>query len=116
MSVSRWVQAGGEHQVPFLAAAARAAKGQVELCPKCGRSKLRYYFHEFAPDRHRGSLWVWCPSCATYATASRVSPTALMPMDPFAALPSKEFAQLELDTGEPLLDRLDKLWEAKRLP
>jgi hypothetical protein len=41
-----------------------------------------------------------------------VRPTHTKLRDPFAHLTLEQFAELELDESENLLDRLDRLWEA----
>ena len=112
----RWVEAGGDHQVPFLKAAARVLKGATVACPKCGHEPLRRYFHAFRPEAGTGTLWVWCPACSTTTHLPRVTPTAPMPPDPFAHLSLREFADLELGGGSSLLDRLDQLWEHPPAP
>lgn len=103
-----WVPAGGEHQVPFLREASRAARGELGTCPKCG-SELRSYFHVFQAAKKQGSLWLWCGACNTYVTLPRVQAT-FKAKDPFEALSTAQFAALETSDEEPFLDRLERLW------
>ena len=95
-----------------MAAAARAARGDLDPCPRCKES-LRSYFHADARGRS-GTLWVWCGGCSTY----HHEPAATMPRppsDPFARLSTQELAKLE-DDGEVFLDRLERMWTAGTLP
>lgn len=87
-------------------------KGETRLpCPRCGKADLRFYFHAFQRDRGTGTFWVWCPACGTTSHLPRVKPAGDMPKDPFQDLGLEDFARLELDPDEPLLDRLDRLWD-----
>lgn len=104
-----WTAAGGEHQVPFMAAASRATRGELGRCPKCRAGSLRCYFHEFRRERRQGSLWLWCGACRTFTCLSRVQAHSV-PVDPFAGLTTHEFAELERSEAEPFLDRLERLW------
>ena len=64
-TMTRWTQAGGPYQFPFMGAASRSLKGERDIdCPKCGAAKLRSYFHVFDREAQLGSIWVWCPACA----------------------------------------------------
>jgi hypothetical protein len=111
-----WTEAGGAHQLPFMAAASRTMRGDRDLaCPRCAAATLRSYFHEFNRDRRTGTFWVWCPGCRTTAHLPRVTPPGPPPPDPFAELSLDDFAALELDPAESLLDRLDRLWDEGRL-
>jgi hypothetical protein len=108
----KWIEAGGAYQLPCMKAAGRVLKGeQVVLCPKCRDANLRYYFHAFDKSRGEGTIWVWCPSCHLTCRLRRVSPMGPRQQDPFAVLDLDQFANLELTPGEPLLDRLDRLWD-----
>jgi hypothetical protein len=107
----RWVEAGGEWQVPFMIAAGRVLKGEQVRCPKCGAATLRHYFHAFDKRESRGTLWVWCPACHTSCHLPRVVPTGPPQADPFADLDLEEFAALELAPDEGILDRVDRMWE-----
>lgn len=104
-----WTHAGGEHQLPFMAAASKALRGELGACPRCSQGPLRRYFHKFDGDRPQGTLWVWCGSCRTYAHVPRVEPREV-PVDPFAHLSLHAFADLERSPAEPFLDRLERLW------
>jgi hypothetical protein len=104
-----WIQAGGESQIPFMAAASRATRGQLGRCPKCSKGDLRCYFHAFKPAQNQGSVWLWCGACCTFTRLARVQPTGTMPLDPFAKLTTQQFSDLETH-GEPFLDRLERLW------
>jgi hypothetical protein len=103
---SRWIEAGGEHQLPFLTAAGAIQKsGLAQLCPACA-VPLRHYHHVFQPARGTGTLWVWCRSCRRTTHLPRVA----WPhggTDPFADLSLDAFARLELKSD--FLDRLDAL-------
>ncbi|MDB4962582.1 MAG: hypothetical protein JWP01_2581 [Myxococcales bacterium] len=107
--MARWIEAGGDHQVPFMAAASRAARGQLGRCPACSKGDLRCYFHAFKPAQHQGTVWLWCGACHTSARLARVQPTGNMPVDPFASLTTEQFTELET-AGQPFLDRLEQLW------
>jgi hypothetical protein len=107
----RWTEAAGPHQFPFMGAASRSLKGErALLCPKCAAAELRFYYHEFKPDKRTGTIWVWCPACATTCHLPRVTPKVDLGPDPFAALSLEQFAALEADPSERFLDRLDRLW------
>jgi len=106
----RWIEAGGPHQFSFMGAASRSLRGERDIdCPKCGAAKLRAYFHVLSPAKRTGTVWVWCRACHTTAHLPRVTPTADLGPDPFAALSLEQFAALETDRAEPFLDRLDRL-------
>lgn len=106
----RWTQAGGPYQFPFMGAGSRTLAGEHEIaCPRCAEATLRGYFHAFKPETGRGTLWVWCPRCRTTTHLPRVTPKAEVGPDPFADLSLEQFDALE--RSEPLLDRLDRLWE-----
>lgn len=108
--MARWQEAGGPHQFAFMGAASRTLRGDRDIdCPKCGAAKLRAYFHVFNPTKRTGTIWVWCPACHTTGHLPRVTPTVEVGSDPFAALSLDQFAALEADPNEHLLDRLDRL-------
>lgn len=108
--MARWIEAGGPHQFAFMGAASRTLCGEQDIdCPKCGAAKLRSYFHVFNPAKRTGTIWVWCPSCHTTGHLPRVTPTVDLGPDPFAGLSLGQFAELESNPNEPLLDRLDRL-------
>lgn len=97
--------------MPFMAVASRALSGDVQPCPKC-KGEVRAYFHVFNRQKSQGSLWAWCSACGIYTTLARVQPTATF-HDPFADLSLEQFASLEADPREPMLDRLERLWCAR---
>jgi len=94
----------------FMGAASRTLRGERDLdCPKCGAAKLRSYFHMFNATKRTGTIWVWCPACHTTGHLPRVTPAVDLGTDPFARLSLEQFAALESDPDEPLLDQLDRL-------
>jgi hypothetical protein len=102
----RWLEAGGEHQVPFLVAAGAIQKtGKHQPCPAC-KALLRFYHHVFQPTRGTGTLWVWCRSCHRTTHLPRVT-WEHAKADPFEHLSLDEFAQLEMKSN--FLDRIDAL-------
>lgn len=103
-----WIHAGGEYQIPFMAAASRALREPLPACPRC-RAALRAYFHVINRSQSTGSIWVWCGSCGTHVTLPRVKPTRTF-VDPFVALPDDEFIALETSRDEAFLDRLERMW------
>ncbi|HEX3757201.1 MAG TPA: hypothetical protein VHW23_00785 [Kofleriaceae bacterium] len=108
--MARWTEAGGPHQFAFMGAASRTLRGERDIdCPKCGAAKLRAYFHVFNVAKRTGTIWVWCPACHTTGHLPRVTPTVEVGSDPFAQLSLEQFAALEADPKEQLLDRLDRL-------
>ena len=108
----RWVEAGGAFQVPFMAVGSKVLEGKPpDPCPQCAHVPLRYYFHEFNRSRRQGTLWVWCSNCRTSCHLPRVTPRGTMPKDPFVGLGLEDFARLETESGEPLLGRLDRMWD-----
>jgi hypothetical protein len=108
--MARWIDAGGPHQFAFMGAASRTLRGERDIdCPKCGAARLRSYFHVFNPAKRTGTIWVWCPACHMTGHLPRVTPTVEVGSDPFADLSLEQFAALEADPKEPLLDRLDRL-------
>jgi hypothetical protein len=108
--MARWTQAGGPHQFAFMGAASRTLRGDRDIeCPKCARATLRWYYHVFNLAKRTGTMWVWCPACYTTGHLPRVTPTVDPGPDPFSALSLAQFAALEADPTEPLLDRLDRL-------
>lgn len=109
----RWIHAGGEYQIPFMAAASRALRESPSKCPRCA-AQLRAYFHVINRESLTGSLWVWCGACGTYVTLPRVKPTRTL-VDPFAALVDDEFIALESSRQKPFLDELERLWSEDRL-
>jgi hypothetical protein len=110
---SRWIHAGGTLQLPFMTAAARALRGQLAPCPKCS-AELRAYFHVFNVKEKKGTIWLWCGACHLHTHLPRTRPQVAF-QDPFAELSLDEFAALELDSGQPLLDRLEALWTTGQL-
>lgn len=104
-----WTHAYGEFQLPFLAAAGRALRGQLGACPKC-QAPLRTYFHVFQVNEDKGTLWLWCGNCHLHAHLPRVQLQCALP-DPFGDLSKAEFAQLESATDQTFLDRLETLWD-----
>jgi hypothetical protein len=112
----KWVEAGGDLQVPCMVAAGKVLRGEEVRCPSCDRAVLRSYFHAFDRNEGRGTLWVWCPSCGLHCHLPRVVPAGLSRTDPFADLDLEAFAELEVDPGLPFLDRLDGLWDEGSLP
>jgi hypothetical protein len=111
----KWIEAGGEYQLPCMKAAGRVLKGEQVICPKCHDANLRYYFHVFNKSRGEGTVWVWCPKCHITCHLPRVSLLGLEQQDPFADLDLEQFAKLEADPAQPLLDRLDRLWDEGKL-
>lgn len=107
----KWVEASDEHQIPFMLAARQVFQGKSILCPKCSKETLRYYFHIFNQKRETGTIWAWCPNCFTQCHLPRVSPQNVIQIDPFADFTIEQFAELELDSREPFLNRLNRLWE-----
>ncbi len=112
---TQWMEASDEYQVPFMLAARQVFQGTPILCPKCNKSTLRYYFHIFNQQRFQGTLWVWCPSCFTQCHLPRVSPQNVTQVDPFADLTLDQFAELELDPKNPLINRLNQFWEEGKI-
>ena len=110
-----WIEAGGEYQVPFIAAAARVIKGADVACPKCAAPHLRHYFHRIDRRAETGTAWVWCDNCRTHTHLPRVRPQGLGQRDPLADVNADAFGALELDAALPFLDRLNDLWESGRL-
>jgi hypothetical protein len=108
-----WVQAYGEHQLPFMGAASRALRGDWAPCPKCS-AKLRGYFHVFKPETGTGSFWLWCAACGTYTTLPRVKPVVAF-VDPFSDVARGDFGALETSADEPFLDRLERMWSDRTL-
>jgi len=108
---SKWVEAGGEFQIPFMLAARRVLQGEPIRCPKCGKANLRFYFHAMKPALGQGTLWVWCPACQTKTHLPRITPKNVPQTDPFGHLSLEEFAELELDKRESFQDRLNRLWD-----
>jgi len=111
----KWVEASDEYQIPFMLAARKVFQGAPVLCPRCNDATLRYYFHVFNQSRRQGTVWAWCPKCHTHCHLPRVSPQNVKQIDPFADLTLDQFAELELDPREPLLSRLNRLWEEGKL-
>ncbi|NJO18089.1 MAG: hypothetical protein HC877_20870 [Thioploca sp.] len=111
----RWMEASDENQIPFMLAAKQVFQGKPVPCPKCNEATLRYYFHIFDRQRGRGTIWAWCPNCFTQCHLPRVSPQNVFQVDPFDHLTLDQFAELELDPKEPLVNRLNRLWEEGRL-
>lgn len=109
------MQAGGAHQLPFMAAASRATRGELGPCPKCQQGALRCYFHVFQKEKRQGTLWLWCGSCSTFTHLPRVQVNAPTPPDPFEQLSLKAFAELETSATEPFFDRLDRMWDEGQL-
>ena len=108
--MKKWIEAGGAHQFPFMGAASRMLKGERAIaCPQCGAAALRGYVHLFQPATRTGTIWVWCSTCRTTIHLPRVTPQVDLGPDPFAALTLDELDALE--RAEPLLDRLDRLWD-----
>lgn len=108
--MTRWTEAGGPHQFPFMGAASRTLAGERAIaCPRCAEGTLRGYLHAFKPETRSGTLWVWCPRCRTTTHLPRVTPKVEVGPDPFADLSREQFEALE--RGEPLLDRLERLWD-----
>lgn len=112
---NKWIEAGGEYQVPFMIAARTVFVEESVRCPKCDGASLRYYFHVFDKKNGRGTAWVWCPNCFTKCHLPRISPSNVKQTDPFANLTLDDFAELELDSKERFLDRLNRLWEEGKL-
>lgn len=108
-SMSTWTPAGGSHQLPFMAAASKALRGELGRCPRCAQGALRRYFHRFKREDPAGTLWLWCASCRTFTHLPRVQPSGALP-DPFAELSVREFAALEAVENGGFLDRLERLW------
>lgn len=108
---SPWVEAGGDHQIPFIRAARQLLHGKSICCPKCGKADLRFYFHTMKPELGQGTLWVWCPACRTKCHLPRITPSAVPQTDPFANLSLTKFAEVELDPRESFQDRLNRMWE-----
>ncbi len=106
-----WIEAGGEYQIPYMAAASRILNGEYRItCGKCGQAPLRFYFHVFNEAKGTGTLWVWCPSCRTLTHLPRVKPTAVF-ADPFKEVSLEDFARMEQDPTELLIEKLDRLWD-----
>ena len=103
-----WVHAGGEHQLPFMAAAVRALRDAPPPCPRC-KAELRAYFHLIGRSRSTGSIWVWCGACHTHVVLPRVTPVRVF-VDPFATLSREAFVALETSEEERFLDRLESMW------
>jgi hypothetical protein len=114
-TASKWVEAGGEFQIPFMLAARKVTAGDPVPCPRCRASALRYYFHVMNRQQGTGTLWEWCPSCFTKCHLPRVSPAVVGQVDPFAALTIDQFSELELDPRERFMDRLNRLWDEGKL-
>ena len=112
----RWIEAGGDLQVPCMIAAGKVLRGEEIRCPNCGGATLRSYFHAFDRTEGRGTLWVWCPACGLHCHLPRVVPTWPARTDPFAGLDLEAFARLEMASDPPFLDRLDRLWDEGTLP
>ncbi len=112
---NKWIEAGGEYQIPFMIAAQKVFKGEPVQCPKCSGASLRYYFHILDQQHGRGAIWAWCPNCFTKCHLPRVSPKNIMQIDPFASHTLDQFAELEIDPKEPFLDRLNRIWEEGKL-
>lgn len=43
-------------------------------CPVCGRRHAHVLMHKFCSPDPRGTIWVWCDSCDSYAHFSAVIP------------------------------------------
>jgi hypothetical protein len=96
----------------MMGAASRALAGEYDApCPRGDGGRLRFYFHRFNAEAGTGTMWAWCPTCGTTTHLPRVQPTELSLRDPFAGLSLQEFAAIELDPDDGLLDRLDRLWD-----
>ncbi len=113
--MKKWTEAAGPYQFPFMGAATRSLKGEMQIqCPKCSGGPLRAYFHMFKPADETGTIWVWCPECRTTTHLPRVTPQVELGPDPFANLTIDEFEALER-SEESLLDRLDRMWAEGKL-
>lgn len=112
---SKWMEASGENQIPFMLAARQVFQGKPVLCPKCNVATLRYYFHIFNQQRGQGTVWAWCPECFIQCHLPRVSPQNVTQVDPFVSLTLDQFAELELDSENPLINRLNQLWEEGKI-
>ena len=44
------------------------------VCPVCGQSHAHVLMHRIEPSGLRGTVWVWCDSCAAYVHFSAVIP------------------------------------------
>lgn len=108
--MSRWIQAGGPHQFPFIMdAASRSLMGERDIdCPRRHRGTIRAYFHMFKPAERTGTIWVWCAECRTTAHLPRVTPQDDPGLDHYASLSIDQFAEFE---GARFLDRLERLWQ-----
>ena len=113
--MNKWIEAGGDYQIPFMLAAQKVLKGEPVRCPKCDGASLRFYSHIFDQQRKRGTIWVWCPSCFTKCHLPRVSLPNTVLADPFADLNLDQFAELEIDSKEPFSDRLNRMWKEGKL-
>ena len=45
-----------------------------KACPACGESHAHVLMHRPEPTDSRGTVWVWCDSCGSYAHFSAVVP------------------------------------------
>jgi hypothetical protein len=113
--VYKWTEASDEYQIPFMLAAQQVLKGEPVRCPKCDVASLRYYFHILDQQRRRGTVWVWCPNCFTKCHLPRISPLNVTQVDPFESITLEQFAELEVDSQEPFLDLLNRIWEQGEL-
>lgn len=97
------------------------ASGQIlrtyatQPCPFCKEVDLRFYYHEFRLDLkpiRRGTIWVWCVKCHLWTHVSGVKM-------PDVVLNTGTVSDGEIDEWEKrlrLLDWLDHLWEAGKIP
>jgi len=112
----RWIEAGGDIQIPFMMAARKVLGGEPVPCPRPHTpTNLRFYYHLMNPSRGTGTVWAWCPTCFTTCHLPRVAPAKVTQTDPFARLSLEQFAALEVDPRERFLDRLNRLWDEGKL-
>ncbi|MBY0320039.1 MAG: hypothetical protein K2X72_15050 [Reyranella sp.] len=105
-----WRESFGELKLPFMGAAGKILDGNFHVdCPNCHKSTLRFYYHEFNKQKGTGTLWAWCPSCRVMTHLPRVEPAGRHFPDPFRDI--DDFGKLEGRNDDPLVARLDKLWD-----
>ena len=85
-----------------------------QVCRSCGRSSLRFYYHELVKGGRIGTTYYWCPNCkkSGHSTGACRS-TRFTYDDPFGELSAEEFGKLEKSDW---FDHLDQLWTSGLLP
>ena len=109
-----WRESFGDLKLPFMGAAGKILDGNFHVdCPNCHKSTLRFYYHEFNKQKGTGTLWAWCPNCRVTTHLPRVESGGWRYPDPFRAI--DDFGKLEGRNADPLVGRLDKLWDEGKI-